>query len=79
MQIVTRRAAVLVAVGLAVGSAISVVAVRLVAATMFGIPVGASVLVASACGVLVLTSVVATLAPAVQAASGDPLQALRSQ
>lgn len=79
VQIVTRRAAALVAVGLAVGSAISVVAVRLVAATMFGIPVGASVLVASACGVLVLTSVVATLAPAVQAASGDPLQALRSE
>ncbi len=79
VQIVTRRAAALVAVGLTVGSAISVVAVRLVAATMFGIPVGAPVLVASACGVLVLTSVIATLAPAVQAASGDPLQALRSE
>jgi predicted permease len=78
-RFVTRRAAALVVVGLAVGSAISVVAVRLIAATMSRIPVGAPVLVASACGVLVLTSVIATLAPAVQAASGDPLQALRSE
>jgi ABC-type antimicrobial peptide transport system permease subunit len=78
-RFVTRRAAALVVVGLAVGSAISVVAVRLIAATMSRIPVGAPVLVASACGVLAVTSVLATLGPALRAASGDPLHALRSE
>jgi putative ABC transport system permease protein len=79
VQIVTRRATALVVVGLVLGGGISVVAVRLIAATMFAIPVGAPVLVGVGCGVLAVTSVLATLGPALRAASGDPLHALRSE
>jgi putative ABC transport system permease protein len=79
VQIVTRRATALVVVGLILGAAISVVAVRLIGATMFGIPVGAPVLVAAGCGVLAVTSVLAAVGPAVRAASADPLDALRSE
>jgi ABC-type lipoprotein release transport system permease subunit len=45
----------------------------------FGVPGGILMIVAGACGVMAMTSAAAAFAPAVRAASVDPIQALRSE
>ena len=77
--IVVRRAALLVAVGLILGSVAALGAGRLLGNVVFGLPAGIPLIVAAACCVMAMTSSVAAFVPAARAASVDPMQALRSE
>lgn len=79
IAIVWRRAALLVAMGLIVGSAGAFAVGRLLTSLLGGIPVGIPTLVAGACCAIAIASSVAALLPAGQAASVDPIEALRSE
>jgi ABC-type antimicrobial peptide transport system permease subunit len=79
IAIVWRRAALLVAVGSIVGSAGAFGVGRLLTNLLGDLPAGISAMVAVACGVVAITSSVAALIPAGQAASVDPIEALRSE
>jgi ABC-type antimicrobial peptide transport system permease subunit len=76
---VWRRAALLVATGLIVGSAGAFGVARLLTSLLGGIPAGIPTMVAVACGAIAITSSVAAVIPAGQAASVDPIEALRSE
>jgi ABC-type antimicrobial peptide transport system permease subunit len=62
-----------------VGSAGAFGAGRLLTNLLDGAPVSIPAVVAGACGVLAIASAVAALVPATQAASVDPIEALRSE
>ena len=76
---VWQRSALLVTVGLVLGSAGAVGAGRLLGSALLGVPVTIPLVVAAACAVMALTSSLATYIPAARAASVDPVQALRSE
>jgi ABC-type antimicrobial peptide transport system permease subunit len=77
--IVGRRAAVLVALGLALGSVAALGVARLVGNGPFGLSAGIPMAVAGACFVMALSGALATFIPAARAASVDPVQTLRSE
>jgi predicted permease len=79
IAIVWRRAGLLVALGLIVGSVGAVGVGRVLANLLGSIPGGISVMVAGACCAIAMASSVAALIPAAQAASVDPIETLRSE
>jgi ABC-type antimicrobial peptide transport system permease subunit len=76
---VWRRATLLVAIGLIAGSAGAFGVGRLLTNLLGGIPASIPGVVAVACCAIVIASSLAALVPAGQAASVDPLEALRSE
>ena len=79
LAIVWRRAALLVAMGLIVGSAGAFGVGRLLTTLVGGMPASIPGVVAGACCAMAIASALAALVPAGQAASVDPLEALRSE
>jgi len=79
LAIVWRRAAVLVAMGLIVGSAGAFGVGRLLTTLVGGMPASIPGVVGGACCAMAIASALAALVPAGQAASVDPLEALRSE
>ncbi len=78
LGMVFRQAAQLVAAGLILGSAGAFGAGRLLEGTVYGVRPGDPALVAGACGVMLIAGMAAYM-PAAQAASVDPMHALRSE
>jgi predicted permease len=79
IAIVWRRAALLVAIGLIVGSAGAFGVGRLLTNLLGGIPASIPAVVVGACCAMAIASSVAAFVPAGQAASVDPIEALRSE
>jgi ABC-type antimicrobial peptide transport system permease subunit len=79
VHLVARRAARLVAGGLITGSIGAFAAEHVVSVRLISVQASAPVLVLGACVVLLVTSSIAALVPALRAASGDPMLALRSE
>jgi len=79
IAIVVRRAALLLAMGLIVGSAGGIGIGRVFATLLGGAPAGIPIVVAVACCVMAIAGCVAAIVPAAQAASVDPIEALRSE
>lgn len=79
IAIVWRRAALLVAIGLIVGSAGAFGVGRVLTNLLGGLPAGIPAVVAGACCAMAIASSLAALVPAGQAASVDPIEALRSE
>ena len=77
--LVWRRALLLVASGLVLGSAGAVGIGRVVNSLVSGIPAGMPAVIAVAWGVMAVTAAIAAFVPAVRAASVEPMQALRSE
>jgi hypothetical protein len=79
IAIVWRRAALLVAIGLIVGSVGAFGVGRVLANLLGNVPAGIPVMVAGACCAIAIASSVAAIVPAAQAASVDPIETLRSE
>jgi len=79
LGIVLRRAGLLVMAGLILGSAGAFGIGRLLGNLVLGVTAGIPMIVASGCCVMAMTSAVAAFLPAAQAASVDPIEALRSE
>jgi predicted permease len=79
IAIVWRRAALLVAVGLIVGSTLAFGIGRVLANLLNGVSAGIPTVLAAACCVMAMAGSMAALVPAAQAASTDPIEALRSE
>ena len=79
IAIVWRRAALLVTMGLIVGSAGGAGVGRLFGNLLNGIPAGIPTVLAVACSVMAIAGSMAALVPAAQAASVDPIETLRSE
>jgi predicted permease len=79
VAIVWRRAALLLVMGLLVGSAVAFGVGRLLAGFLGNTPAGMPAMWAGACFAMIVASSVAVLVPAAQAASVDPLEALRAE
>jgi putative ABC transport system permease protein len=79
IAIVWRRAALLVSLGLIVGSAAAFAVGRLLTSLLGSVPAGIQAVVAVACSVIAIAASPATVVPASQAASVDPIEALRSE
>jgi putative ABC transport system permease protein len=79
LGLVLREATQLVAVGLMLGLAGAAGAQRILASIVFGVRPGTPIFVTVACGVMVITSLVAAYIPAARAAAVDPMRALRSE
>jgi predicted lysophospholipase L1 biosynthesis ABC-type transport system permease subunit len=79
IAIVWRRAALLLTIGLIVGSAAALVLGRLLTSQISGVSAGIPVVVLAAACVVAIAGTGATLLPAAQAASIDPIEALRSE
>jgi predicted permease len=79
LNLVFRRAAILVGLGLAAGGGIAWFAVTLARTYIFGVEARDAINFAAVGLILVLASLVAALIPARRAASIDPMQALRAE
>ena len=79
IAIVLRRAVLLLTMGLIVGSAGGVGVGRVFANLLNGVPAGIPTVIAVSCCVTAIAGSVAALVPAAQAASVDPIEALRSE
>jgi putative ABC transport system permease protein len=79
MLLVLRKAALLLAIGLAIGLAASWFATRAIQAFLFGVSQHDPATIASICALLAVCGIVAALIPARRAASIDPMQALRAE
>ena len=79
IALVWRRAALLVALGLIVGSVGAFAVGRVLANLLGSFPAGIPVMVAGACGAILIASSLAALVPAAQAVSIDPIETLRSE
>ncbi|HEY1212083.1 MAG TPA: ABC transporter permease [Bryobacteraceae bacterium] len=77
--LVLRQAALLVTAGMLLGMAGAIGVGRLLESMVYGFRPGVLFLVAGACCVMAVTSLVAAYLPAARAASVDPMQALRSE
>ncbi len=77
--LVWRRALLLVASGLILGSAGAVAVGRVVNSLVSGIPAGMPAVIAVAWAVMAVTAAIAAFVPAVRAATVEPMQALRSE
>jgi len=69
----------LVGAGLALGLTGTFAGMRLLPAMIYGVRSGAPWLLATACGILIVTGIVAAYLPATRAASVEPMEALRSE
>jgi ABC-type antimicrobial peptide transport system permease subunit len=79
LRLVLRRALILACLGTGIGAIASVFASRLITDTLFQVaPLDRSVFLGVTC-LLVFVSMVAALAPALRAASVDPMRTLREQ
>ena len=79
LALVLRRAMRLVLVGLVSGLLIAEAGGRLLATRIPGMRPADPLLLAAACGVLLIAGLAAAYVPAARAASVDPMQALRSE
>ena len=79
LGLVLRDAGLLVMAGLILGSAGALGAGRLLGSMVYGVRPGDPLILACACGIMVITSLAAAYVPALRAASVDPMQALRSE
>jgi ABC-type antimicrobial peptide transport system permease subunit len=79
IAIVWRRAGLLVALGLIVGSVGALGVGRVLTNLLGSIPGGIPIMVAGACCAMAIAGSVAALIPAAQAASVDPIETLRSE
>jgi len=79
LGLVLREAMRLVAAGLALGLAGAAGVGHLLDTMVYGVRPGDPVMVAAACGALVITGLAAAYVPAARAASVDPMQVLRSE
>ncbi|MFL6280304.1 MAG: FtsX-like permease family protein, partial [Vicinamibacterales bacterium] len=79
IAMVWRRAALLLTMGLVAGSAGAFGVGRLLTSLVDGIPSHLPTFVAIACGVMAIAGSVASLVPAGQASSVNPIEALRSE
>ena len=75
---VVGQAAVIAAIGVVIGLAISLAASRLLAASLFGVGAHDPLTFVSMAALLLFVAVVASFVPARRAAAVDPLEALRS-
>ena len=74
-----RRALILAGLGIAMGAVVSIFAARFITDTLFQVePLDRSVFLAVTL-VLMVVSMIAALAPALRAASVDPMRTLREQ
>jgi ABC-type antimicrobial peptide transport system permease subunit len=73
------EALVLLAVGLVPGAIALVITARLVEKMLYGVSAFDPIRLAAITGVLAFVAIVASLLPAVRAASIDPIQALRAE
>ena len=79
IAVVWRRAALLVVLGMTIGSAGAFAVGRALNGLLGGIPTGIPAVVTGACCAMAIASCLAAFLPARQAASVDPLEALRSE
>jgi predicted permease len=79
MRLVLRKAAVLLAAGLALGLVCTWIATRAIQAFLFGVKAHDPATILLVCMVLAICGFVAALIPARRAASIDPMQALRTE
>jgi putative ABC transport system permease protein len=79
LRMVLREAAILVAAGIAIGTAGAEAGNRVVNTIVYAAGMPQSLLLIAASAVLVLTAAAAAIVPARRAASVDPMQALRSE
>ena len=79
MALVLRHAAVLAAIGLAVGTAATLVLARTLSSLLFGVPPWDPVTLGSAAALLALATLAASYVPARRAARVDPASILASE
>jgi len=79
LGLVMREAGALVIAGLILGLAGAFSVGRLLESMVYGVRPGAPAVVAAACSVMLIASLVAAYLPASRAASVDPIQALRAE
>jgi predicted permease len=79
MMLVLKKAAVLLALGLASGLVASWFATRAISAFLFGVSQHDPLTMLSVCALLAVCGLIAALIPARRAASIDPMQALRAE
>jgi predicted permease len=79
LRLVLREAGVLLAVGVAIGAAVSLAAAGSVRALVFGVEPHSPGIIALACALLALTGIAASYLPARRAANLPPLVALREE
>jgi len=79
MLLVLRRTATLLAIGLIVGFSCSLAASRAIKSLLFSVGQHDPLAMLTACGVLAICGLIASLIPARRAASIDPMQALRAE
>jgi ABC-type antimicrobial peptide transport system permease subunit len=79
MRLVLRQAGILAAVGLAAGTAATLVLARTLSSLLFGVPPWDPVILASAGMLLALATLAATYLPARRAARVDPASILASE
>jgi ABC-type antimicrobial peptide transport system permease subunit len=79
LLLVLRKAAVLLALGLAAGLLGSWFATRAIKAFLFGVEQHDPITILSVCALLAICGLLAALIPARRAASIDPIEALRTE
>jgi len=79
LSAVIRKAALLIVVGLVIGTALSLAAQKVLASITFVISQGTIGLLLAGCLTLAITGLLATSLPAFRAASIDPMKALRTE
>jgi ABC-type antimicrobial peptide transport system permease subunit len=79
LRLVFRNAGQLLAAGLILGLCGSMAAGRLLGSMLYGVRPGDPMILASACGLMILTGLAAAYVPATKAASVDPMQVLRRE
>ncbi len=79
MQLVLKKAALLLALGLVSGLGVSWFAMRVLQAFLFGVGQHDPGTILSVCALLAVSGLIATIIPARRAASIDPVQALRTE
>jgi ABC-type antimicrobial peptide transport system permease subunit len=79
LRLVMREAALVSAVGGAVGLVVALLVTRLMGALLYGVGAADPVTFASVCAVLTTVALLATYLPARRAVRVDPLKALRAE
>jgi len=77
--IVARHAAVIVGLGIVAGTAVALMATRVLASLLFGLAPDDPIVFAVAVVLLVITGAIAAYVPAWRASTVDPMQVLRSE
>jgi predicted permease len=79
LWLVLRHGMLLVAVGLAMGLSLAVLLTRFLRSEVFGVSLSDPSTVAVAAGMLIVTGIATSLAPAIRASRTDPMIAIRSE